>query len=273
MKTFVKKKLHNHFSKNRQSFTTRLCMKFSRFVQGAYFNSSNHDIESNGERLVFEAACAVLGKEPVVFDVGANTGEWIRMAFDVSPKMKGYCFEVVPVTREELVRNLPDPGITVLDYGLADQECVVPIKYYPNANTGSSLYDLPWSQEASVIDCRCSTGDVCLSELSLGGVDFLKIDVEGADYQVLEGFKAALESGKIQFIQFEYNKAAVLSQRMLRDFYLMLEGLGFHIGRIHPNGCEFKEYDLFSDENLLQGNFLAVSQAVYGEYLNAQANY
>ena len=65
-------------------------------------------------------------------------------------------------------------------------------------------------------------------------VDFLKIDVEGGELEVLRGASNLLEEKKIKVIQFEFNAMNVLSRSFLKDFYNILGG--YAIFRLLPDG-------------------------------------
>ncbi len=141
--------------------------------------------------------------------------------------------------------------------GLADQPGTVRVKHYPSRPGWTSIYDYPHHAPAIWLDEDVSTGDIALDELSLPGVDLLKIDVEGAEMAVLRGFGGALERRAIRAIQFEYGYAAVFSHALLVDFYRLLEPLGYVIGRLSSDGVAFAPYRL-EDENFFGPNFVAV---------------
>ncbi|MEZ6123679.1 MAG: FkbM family methyltransferase [Planctomycetaceae bacterium] len=253
--------IYSYVSRNRRSKVAKALVRFSNLVRRAYFNSSNHDIRTNGEALVLKRCYDACMKENgpfVFFDVGANVGDWTTVALEICQPCQAHLFEIVPETRLLLEKAHGDRrNVTINKCGLSNCSQSIKIRFYPSASTGSSEYALPWGVDHVMIDADCMRGDDYMQQSGLSRVHFLKIDVEGGDYKVLQGFERSLSEGKIDFVQFEYNKAAVLSRIFLRDFYELLEGFGYVIGPILPNGAEFKKYDLFHDESLLQSNFLA----------------
>ena len=90
-------------------------------------------------------------------------------------------------------------------------------------------------------------------------VDFLKLDVEGAENRVLQGFANALQDRLIDVIQFEYGRANIISKFLLYDFYVLFQKYGYKVGKIYPNYVDFREYSS-DDENFLGPNYLAVRE-------------
>ena len=87
-------------------------------------------------------------------------------------------------------------------------------------------------------------------------MDFLKLDVEGAEHLVLQGLDESLQNGRIRFVQFEYGRVNILTHFLLRDFYQLFRGYGYAVGKIYPDYVEFRDYDL-RDEDFLGPNYLA----------------
>ncbi len=220
-------------------------------------NASNHDIRTNGELRVYQE---LTNSSPgIIFDVGANKGEWTKEILAVSDSDTTiHAFEIMPSTFEQLSQNITDSRVVLNQIGLSDKIGEVDIHYYPVNDTGSSIVRLPWATESEILKCQVTTGDEYCTSQKVEKIDFLKIDAEGMDYSILVGFQDMLSSKKIKSIQFEYNKSGVLTKKMLKDFYDLLTPFGYKIGRIYPHSTNFKEYNLFKDETLLQGNYLAV---------------
>lgn len=72
-----------------------------------------------------------------------------------------------------------------------------------------------------------------MSEITL-----LKIDTEGHDYAVIDGFSSMLESHVIKVIQFEYNHRWLPSGRSMRSIFDLAERYGYQVGRTDPAGVE-----------------------------------
>ncbi len=87
-------------------------------------------------------------------------------------------------------------------------------------------------------------------------VDFLKLDVEGAEHLVLEGLENQLREQRVRFVQFEYGRVNILTHFLLRDFYQLFAKHGYVVGKIYPDHVDFREYDL-NDEDFVGPNYLA----------------
>jgi FkbM family methyltransferase len=92
----------------------------------------------------------------------------------------------------------------------------------------------PHTASAQRVKCRVETGDAYLERNDIAVVDFLKLDVEGAELDVLHGFSHALQQDRIAIVQFEFTLWAAVARVWLADFYDLLAPLGFTIGKIFP---------------------------------------
>ena len=97
----------------------------------------------------------------------------------------------------------------------------------------------------------------CLENL-VSHIDFLKIDTEGEELNVLKGASSLLKNKLISVIQFEYGGCYIDSETTLKEVYNLLVKHGFEIFRISPKGLikigKWKE----QIENYKYCNYLAV---------------
>ena len=113
---------------------------------------------------------------------------------------------------------------------------------------------------SEIVKERIERGDTVVEQLGLPRIDFMKIDVEGHEVDVLEGFSQTLASEAApRIIQFEYGETYLPGRRTLREVYALLRPRGYIIGRIYPRMVEFKDYEL-SDDHFRMGNYLAVKR-------------
>lgn len=221
-------------------------------------HAENHDFRTNGEVRLLKC----LGSTAtVILDVGANWGNWALEAYQHCNNANIYCFEISTKTREKLSSNVaPYERIKVLDFGLLDHMGQEEIKYYPERNTVTSIYDFPHAEHAVWTQESVRTGDNFIEDHRLDHIDLLKIDAEGSDFKVLQGFGKILARGKISVIQFEYGYACILSRKLLVDFYEYLEPKGYVLGKLHSKHVDFRPYQLV-DENFFGPNFVAVHRS------------
>ena len=106
------------------------------------------------------------------------------------------------------------------------------------------------------ITAQITTGDAYMRAHQIDGIDFLKIDVEGAEWDVLKGFADAFAARKIQMVQFEYGPLNLQTRQMLGDFWKFFTDNDFTVGKLYPEGLAFKAFDL-TDEDFTGPNFIA----------------
>jgi hypothetical protein len=68
-------------------------------------------------------------------------------------------------------------------------------------------------------EVRLRTLDAFCKEQCLSRIDFLKLDVEGNELNVLRGATRMIEAGAIGMIQFEFGEAQIGSRTFFRDIY------------------------------------------------------
>lgn len=221
----------------------------------------NYDMATNGEAWLLRCLSAHHAMR-VIFDVGANTGDWSRLALQASPLAHIHAFEVVPSTYARLQSALQhEERVRLVNRGLSDQAGSLAIHHdpaYPALATPVQGFSQEFhGYEPSIAQLPVSTGEAYCKEQGVDHIDLLKVDVEGHEPQVLRGFEALLRAGAVDIIQFEYGYVNIDTRFLLKDFYDYLGGLGMRIGKIFPNHVEFREYR-YQHEDFYGPNFLAV---------------
>lgn len=122
-------------------------------------------------------------KGDVVVDLGANAGAFTVKAVQFAPKII-YAYEPEPTVFEVLKRNAERYSNVVVHKQAVGKEYDY-VDFYKNEYSGDhSLYKRDKTSE--VIKVRQTTLDRIFAEKRLDVIDFLKIDVEGAEYEILE---------------------------------------------------------------------------------------
>jgi hypothetical protein len=101
------------------------------------------------------------------------------------------------------------------------------------------------------------SGDEFLREEKLNFVDFVKLDIEGAEMDALHGLIESIKSRKIRMIQFEYGYINITTKNLLLDFYEFFEKYGYDLGKLYPKHVEFRKYS-YKDEDFIGPNFIAI---------------
>lgn len=163
----------------------------------------------------------------VVVDVGANIGIYSAFAARrVAAEGRVFSFEPNPDVFRRLAVNAPTANVRRLALAVGSAPGTVGLRL--NADTAKSSVVDHGATDA-VRDVPCVTLDEFLREHIGGGrIDYLKIDVEGFDYDVLLGARQCLARQAIGLVQAE------CSERQTEMFRL-LTGYGYRVCRLTPD--------------------------------------
>jgi FkbM family methyltransferase len=249
------KSVASKLAAKKSSKALRAHAKWAHYFSRA-FNNPSQLIANNGEAWLLEQTAGLDFK--VMFDAGANIGNWFAVACRHHPKAVFHCFEIVPDTFNQLKKRATSTSCQVIcnDFGLSNRPGKLPIHVDSDSHFLSTAYPTGEGEGAQIIECRVSTGDEYCREKGIEHIDMLKIDTEGAEGDVLIGFQRMLERNAIRLIQFEYNRSALASKFLLRDFYQLLLPRGYVLGRLYPTGVEFHDYHI-EREDFVGPNYVA----------------
>lgn len=192
-----------------------------------------------------------------IFDVGANIGEWTKMVRPHQPEAAIHCFEPMPTVFKRLISNTIQCNVMPNPLGLSNC-CEIRDMLFSEDNDRLTTPCLDIARvDPEVIPLIMVDGNTYCRSRKIETIDFLKIDTEGHEFKVLQGFDEMLKNGKIVVIQFEYGYANVLTKDLLIDFYKYLKPYGYEIGKLTKDGVIFKDYTLL-DEDFQGPNFIAV---------------
>lgn len=250
--------LGRYVTQNRRGRLVRyFARKCARFMQ-CYENDANYDFETNGERFVLQALARHDFR--TIFDVGANVGDWARIAHSLFPNATIHSFEILEPTYQALCSNTR--GLTRIRAnacGLLDREGEIALNAFEGVSTITTITDYPHEFARKTASGRVITGDGYVREHGIERIDFLKLDVEGAENLALAGLEQTIGAGKVSVVQFEYGQVSILTKFLLRDFYAFFERHGYRLGKIYPDYIEFRPYE-FRHEDFRGSNYLAIRE-------------
>ncbi len=231
----------------------RLCNTFHRGLNNVDFN-----MQRNGELRVLTA---IADTHPCcIFDVGANNGEWSRLASALIPNCTIHAFEIVPSTFQQLQAGTAGlKNVRVNNFGLSNEngDVVINISEDTSVATACRIEGMKAHDDyyRDRVNCVVRKASNYIQEQNIERIDFVKIDVEGMDLRVIRGFEDTLSY--VRAIQFEYGVFNIASHDLLADFCALLVARGFVIGKIFPNAVQFFDYH-FDMENFHGSNYVAV---------------
>jgi FkbM family methyltransferase len=210
------------------------------------------DTDSSGEQHAISMVLKRVqpNRTPVIFDVGANKGEFTKLVLRVLGNgVQVYCFEPSVTTFVVLEKALKQfsPNVHLNNFGLGARSEQLTL-YSDQVGSGTaSLYRR--EQRFTGLEMRYSetvslrTLDEYCAEQQITFIDYLKLDVEGHELSVLAGARGFLAGTDIDMIQFEFGGCNVDSRTYLRDFFTVL-GDNYQLYRIVANGLtRIEQYD------------------------------
>jgi FkbM family methyltransferase len=219
----------------------------------------------SGEQFIIEKVLPELitCKSPVLFDVGAFDGSFSIELRNSYPEADIYAFEPNPRTYEKALSNHIDTSVHCYCLGVGSAQGKGKIYDYADnpASQHASAFpevfsDLHHAGETIAVDFEIVSMDEFCAERNVEKIDFLKIDTEGYELEVLKGAQKLIANRRIQIIQFEFNEMNVISRVFLRDFYQIL--VDYQIYRIDTE--RLISLPIYNSENEIFKfqNFLAV---------------
>jgi FkbM family methyltransferase len=242
-------------TKQKLSYTNHLFKAFTRHYHGELEGLFSNFIK----------------QDSVVFDIGGHAGQFTKLFSKMVPRGKVFTFEPSSYTRSILqsmagIKFLSN--VFVLPFGLSDQPSLCKINT-PVKNKGGLGYGLAFvgstdQYERDVVQSEIvlSTVDHIVEALSIDRVDFIKADIEGCEYLMLQGAEKTLKTHK-PALYLELNDDALgrnnHTGQQVHDFlrkigyqnvYKVNEKAGTLEQEMEAGACNFRGNYLFTDQDL-----------------------
>ena len=197
------------------------------------------EVSGKGEPLFLKSFLPTIipGERLVMFDVGANTGEYSNLLNEVFPSAKIYSFEPNPCSFLHLAAKSGQcKQINAFSLGVGDHEfrsTIYSEKNNPESQLASLvpgiMTDLHQHADANIIefDIDIVSLDSFCNSKGIQHIHFLKIDTEGYELNVLKGAIKLISRKAIDVVQFEFNEMNIYARVFLKDFYEALPGFDF----------------------------------------------
>lgn len=129
----------------------------------------------------------------IVLDCGANVGVWTRTALDHGAKLV-VGFEPAPENIESYRRNFKDEiaagRVILVPKGVWDKDDVLLLKRDPHNSAADSFVML--SDGTPGVQAPLTSIDKALAEIKIARVDYIKMDIEGAEERALMGARQTI---------------------------------------------------------------------------------
>lgn len=145
----------------------------------------------------------IIKSDSVCIDIGCHKGEMLDVILKLAPNGKHLAFEPIPSFYSFLKKKYHTSSSIIYPYALSDSKGTVTFNYVKNAPAYSGIKQRKYAitnPEIEELNVETETLDNLIP--SNQKINFIKIDVEGAEYGVLKGAVNTLIKSK-PFIIFE----------------------------------------------------------------------
>ena len=188
----------------------------------------------------------------VIFDIGAHIGESAKKYRKLFKNPNIYAFEPSPDSYK-ILETLNIKNIKTYNFGFSNKKSIENFSINLKSSTNSLLsfsenanktWEISSLNNLKTINCEFNTVDNFCFEENLNLIDFMKIDVQGSEYLVLEGAHNTLLNKKIKIIQLEV---------IIGNTYKSQKSIGFYISLLESYGYRFIN---FSDSVVRSGTLI-----------------
>lgn len=234
---------------------------FHLALKGMGFNNWR-TMEGSGELWAIQHLLPSLVKtpRPIMLDVGAHHGDYSNHLLKPFPEALIHAFEPHPRTFAGLKQGA-DPSVRLHACALGaspgraelfDRRGVDGSVY---ASLSKDSIRTLYQDDIVVHDVEVTTLDQFMENEGLTRIDFIKIDTEGFEMDVLNGASRALERGGIGIIQFEFNSLHVARRLFLDQFVQRLPGHRLYRllsdGMVALDKLKVVEREIFTFQNIV----------------------
>lgn len=209
------------------------------------------------EKILSAVASSLINKDDVCIDVGANFGWYTTLMAQIcGAGGEVHAFEPVPQSFRELVKNYALSGspnnVFINELALGDKKGVVSINVFDGEPTGHASIAVKADADSLSVQCNMGTLDDYLVEHSIGDVNFVKVDIEGAEMTFLQGAERLFKQEKPPILLME------MALEQTRHFEYLPDDLIKFIG---SRGCyeflaadeargKLRQIDGFADDDI-----------------------
>jgi FkbM family methyltransferase len=232
------------------------------------------NIQTNGEEALIEKLALRLPSDAVLFDVGANKGDYtLALLRHTGADVRIFTFEPGARAFKQLsgsVSSAPNVRLERIGFGdrtgtvdlFADAEGSVLASVYPRRVFGSGAMRDRLAERIEIM----RIDDFCHAN-GIGRINLLKLDVEGHELSVLHGCGDLLAQNCIDVIQFEFGGCNIDSRTFLKDFFDLLTPK-YTIFRMVADGLvpikAYREsYEIFDTNNYVAARDVSLLSGMY----------
>jgi len=174
------------------------------------FNFLHLDVTKNMkyDRAAISIMKQILKEDSVCIDIGCHKGEIMDEILQFSPKGKHFGFEPIPWMYEALCKKYKDKNVAIYPNAISNQEANTTFKIVKNAPAYSGLKNREYAiKNPDILEIQVKQVKLDDFFKDLIKLDFIKIDVEGGELNVIEGAAELIKKLK-PTILFEFGKGS-----------------------------------------------------------------
>jgi len=183
------------------------------------------------ERLNLLSKCGFSPR--TILDIGAYQGDWTKMTHQIFPLAKIFMIEATP-DNERLLKNVSEAS--GLSMALLGDKSKKTIDFYianpkeTSITTGNSVYieKTRYFDKKHLIKLPMTTLDEMVAKRKLKNIDFIKIDTQGSELNILKGGKKTVDKAEFVLLEtqnLEYNNNAPFTE----DVIIAMKSYGFRL--------------------------------------------
>jgi FkbM family methyltransferase len=143
------------------------------------------------ERAVTDVISTIVRRSDVCMDIGANFGWYMTLLGKLCSDGEVHAFEPLPDVFDRLKQNWKLAGepenVYLNNLALGDETKTIEIHRFTNLPSGFSSFSTHCYSDYQSLSVPMTTLNSYLIEKKIGDIDFIKIDVEGAELMLLQG--------------------------------------------------------------------------------------
>ncbi len=238
LRKITPKKIYNKLSEISWKFVPNLrfihnfCNKYNK----RYLFWKMGNMKTNGELKVIKT---FIPKSKVIFDVGANCGDWTKIALKENPNTIVHCFEPCSKAFNKLINENKNSKVTANKIAMSSKTGTSEIFIFDVCDSYNSInkrdigYGIGKPNKTETVELE--TIDNYCEKNNIKKIDFLKIDTEGHELEVLKGAIEMLNKNLIDIIQFEYGDTYIDAGILLKDMFNFFKETQYDLYKVYLN--------------------------------------
>ena len=179
----------------------------------------------------------------MIFDVGANRGQYLDLVFEqfANHPIMVHAFEPSPAAFADLSRRYAGrKQVALNNLALGSAMGEQTLFYESPGSQLSSLYPRRIQHHGIHLAkselVRVETLDTYCTAHAITQIDLLKLDVEGYEWEVLQGASQLFERKQIAMLSFEFGGCNLDARTFFRDFFHFFTERQMTLARVTPFG-------------------------------------